>query len=204
MQLTGVRRAWLGGVAGPIGFLMVSFANAALRPEIVRSQGWASWPSSMALGGPPTALVQISAFVWLAGCYTVFAMGSLRPSFGWGMAVVGYLAVAFGDGLLAFPTDGPGMDPTWHGALHLAGVIWVTLATLVAVAGVTHATWRDPRWLPWRLVAWVPFAAAIVGVVAGFDQGWAKVTYVVGITLPGAVAGWLMARQPLAGGQAAT
>jgi hypothetical protein len=189
-----VKRAWLGGVAGPIGFLVVSFTMAALRPEIIRAQGWASWPSSMALGGPPVALAQIGAFLWLAGGYLVFAKGSLRPAFGWGMATVGYLAVAFGDVLLAFPTDEPGVDPTWHGGVHLVGVIWVTLATLVAVAGVTQVTWRDPRWRPWRLVAWIPFVAALVGLVGGFDRGWAKVIYVVGITLPGAVAGLLMAR----------
>lgn len=192
-----MKRAWLGGVAGPVGFLVVSFTMAALRPEIIRGQGWASWPSSMALGGPPAALVQIGAFLWLSVCYAVFATGSLRPAFGWGMASVGYLAVAFGDVLLAFPTDEPGVDPTWHGGVHLVGVIWVTLATLVAVAGVTKTTWGDPRWRPWRVVAWIPFAAALVGLMGGFDRGWAKVIYVVGITLPGAVAGLLMARQPV-------
>ena len=30
----------------------------------------------------------------------------------------------------------------------------------------------------------------------GIDHGWAKVTYVVGITAPGAVAGWLAHREP--------
>lgn len=199
-----MKRAWLGGVAGPVGFLAVSFAMAALRPEIIRSQGWASWPSSMALGGPPAALVQIGAFLWLASCYLVFAIGALRPAFGWGMAAIGYVAVAFGDMLLAFPTDRPGVEPTWHGGVHLAGVIWVSVATLVAVTGVTLATRSDPRWRPWRLVAWIPFGAALVGLAAGFDQGWAKIVYVVGITLPGAVAGVLMARRSAAGARPAT
>ena len=188
-----MRRAWLGGVAGPVGFLAISFAAAAARSDIIRAHGWASWPSSMALGGPPAALAQIAAFLWLTVCYVVFGVWSLRPAFGWGMAAIGYLAVAFGDALLAFPTDGPGAGPTWHGGVHLAGVIWVTLATLVAVTGLTRSTWGDRRWRPWRSVAWIPFAAAALGLAAGFDQGWAKVVYVVGITLPGAVAGWLMA-----------
>ncbi len=82
-------------------------------------------------------------------------------------------------------------------------MIWVTVATLVAVVGVTRATWSDARWLPWRLVAWIPFAAALVGLAAGFDEGWAKVSYVVGITLPGAVAGLLMARRSVAGARPA-
>ena len=191
-----MERAWIGGVAGPVGFLAASFAMAAVRPEIIRAQGWESWPSSMALGGPPEALVQIGAFLWLVCCYTVFALGALRPAFGWGPAAIGYLAIAVGDALLAFPTDRPGVSLTWHGALHLTGVVWATIATLVAVTGVTLSTRTDPRWRPWRLVAWIPFAATVIGMAAGFDRGWAKVTYVVGITLPGAIAGLLMARQP--------
>jgi hypothetical protein len=193
-----MRRAWIGGVAGPAGFLAISFAMAAIRPEIIRTQGWASWPSSMALGGPPAALLEIGAFLWLTSWYTVFALGSLRPAFGWSMAAIGYLAIAFGDVLLAFPTDEPGLDPTWHGAVHFVGVVWVTFATLVAVLGVTRSTRADPRWRPWRLVMWIPFAAALIGVLGGADRGWAKVIYVVGITLPSAVAGLLMARQPAA------
>ena len=191
-----IRRAAWGGIAGPVGFLALSFLMAALRPEIIRAQGWASWPSSMALGGPPVALVQIGTFLWLTLCYSVFALGALRPLFGWTAAAIGYLVIAVGDGLLAFPTDGPGTGTSWHGTLHLAGVIVVTVATLVAVAGVTIATRDRPWWKPWRTVAWIPFAATLIGMAAGFDHGWAKVTYVVGITAPGAVAGWLAHREP--------
>jgi hypothetical protein len=188
-------RAWAAGIAGPAGFLVLMFAAAAARSDLIRGQGWVGWPSSMSLGGPPAALVGIAAFLWLALCDVVFAIGSLRPAFGWGAAALGYLAVAAGDVLLAFPTDAPEVDLTWHGGLHLAGVLVVTVATLVAVIGVTAATRGDAGWRPWRLVAWVPFAAALVGLLDGFEHGWAKVTYVVGITLPGAMAGWLMARR---------
>ncbi len=190
-----IRRAAWGGVAGPVGFLAVSFLMAALRPEIIESQGWASWPSSMALGGPPAAPAQIAAFLWLTLCYSVFALGALRPLFGWGLAAGGYLAIGAGDALLAFPTDEPGVPTSWHGIVHLTGVVVVTVATLVAVAGVTLSTRESPAWRPWRAVAWIPFVATLVGVVAGFDQGWAKVVYVVGITAPGAVAGWLVRRE---------
>ena len=179
-----------------MGFLALSFLMAALRPEIIRAHGWASWPSSMSLGGPPVSLVQIGTFLWLTLCYTVFALSALRPLFGWTAAALGYLVIAVGDGLLAFPTDGPGTGTSWHGTLHLAGVIVVTVATLVAVAGVTIATRDRPWWKPWRTVAWIPFAATLVGMAAGFDHGWAKVTYVVGITAPGAVAGWLAHCEP--------
>ena len=50
-----VRRAAVAGVIGPIGFLLVAFALAALRLDVIHAEGWASWPSSMALGGWPGA-----------------------------------------------------------------------------------------------------------------------------------------------------
>ena len=150
----------------------------------------------MALGGPPEALVQIGAFLWLVGCYMVFALGSLRPAFGWGPAAIGYLAIAVGDVLLAFPTDRAGRQP--HLARRAApgrgGV--GTVATLVAVTGVTLSTRSDPRWRPWRRWPGSRSSLRSIGMAAGFDRGWAKVSYVVGITMPGAIAGLLMARQP--------
>lgn len=191
-----MRRAWIAGIAGPVGFLAVMGVAALARAHLIREHGWAGWPSSMSLAGPPAALVGIAGFLWLTACYSLFAVGSLRPAFGWGAAAIGYLAIAFGDALLAFPTDASGAPVTWHGTLHLAGVLIATVATLVAVGGVTAVTRRDARWRPWRFVAWIPFAAALVGLLAGFDHGWAKVTYVVGITLPGAVVGALMAGEP--------
>ena len=78
--------------------------------------------------------------------------------------------------------------------LHLAGVTLVTVATLVATAGVTRATRSRADWRAWRFVAWVPFAAGALGVVSVAEMGWAKVTYVVGISVPAAVADWLIYR----------
>jgi hypothetical protein len=171
------------GIAGPAGFLAVSFTMAVVRPELIHAHGWASWPSIMATGGPPAALPQLLAFLWLGACYAVFASFALRPEIRSTAATGGFLAVAVGDALLAFPTDVAG-GTSWHGALHLAGVLLVTSATLVGVVAVTIAT-RDRRtFRPWRGVAWVPVAAATIGLVAGFHDGWAKVVYVVGITAP--------------------
>jgi len=178
------RRAALAGVAGPLGFLAVSFTMAVMRPELIRAQGWASWPSSMALGGA-AGVPQILAFLWLAACYPVFALGALRPVLGVPAAWGGFLGVAAGDVLLAFPTDAPGAGTSWHGTLHLAGVLVATAATVVAAVGVTAATWDRSRWRPWRrLGAPVVAAGVLIGLLGGFDQGWAKVAYVLGITLP--------------------
>jgi hypothetical protein len=192
-----IRRAAVAGIVGPVGFLSVSFALALVRSDVIDRQGWASWPSSMALGGWP-GVPQTLAFLWLAGAYTVFALRALRPSLGVGPGVRaawgGFLAIAIGELLLAFTTDAPGADLSWHGAVHLAGVILITIATLVAAGGLALATRHRASWGPWRAVAWVPFAAAMVGMVAGFDEGWAKVTYVLGITLPVIVVGILVRR----------
>jgi hypothetical protein len=187
------RAASLAGIAGPIGFLTVAFLLSILRHDLVVTQGWRGWPSSMALGGP-LGIPMICAFLWLAGCYTVFSLGALRPALRVRAAWVGFLAIAAGDALLAFPTDAPDTATTWHGSLHLAGVLFTTVATLVAAAGVTVATHRRPGWHVWRLTLPVPFVAAAVGAAAGFDSGWAKVIYVVGITLPAAVVGGLLLR----------
>ena len=182
--LRQVRWAAAAGAAGPIGFLVVSFAMAALRREVVASGGWVSWPSSMATGGPPAAVPQILAFLWLGGCYAVFAVFALRPVLRAPVVTWSFLAVAVGDLMLASPTDVAGASVTWHGRLHLTGVLVATVATVVAAAASLVAVRRRPGWGPWRAAAPVLFVAALVGALGGFDAGAAKVIYVVGITLP--------------------
>lgn len=197
----GVGRAWATGVAGPVGFLLVSFAMALLRPDLIRAEGWASWPSSMALGGPPASLPQILAFLWLAICYAIFALRGLRPAINDPISTGAFLVIAAFDALLAFPTDGPGAGVTWHGSLHLVGVIGATAATLVATGSSVRVTRRLAGWRPWRYASAVVLLAALVGVVAGFDVALAKVVYVLGITLPVTVLAWCV-RRSLAHGDA--
>ena len=189
-------RPWAAaaGIAGPVGFLMVCFVLAALRRDVIAAQGWVSWPSSMALGGAP-GIPMVLGFVWLAACYAACSLGGLRPGLRHPAAWIGVLAIAAGDLLLAFPTDAPETPSTWHGGLHLAGVVLATIATLVATVGVTQATRGRPGWRSWRATLPVPFVATVMGVAAGFDEGWAKVLYVVGITLPAAVVGRCLLRE---------
>ena len=189
-----VRWAAAAGAAGPIGFLMVSFAMAALRRDVVASGGWVSWPSSMATGGPPAAVPQILAFCWLGGCYAVFAIFALAPVLRAPVVTGSFLAVALGDLMLAFPTDVAGSPGTWHGTLHLGGVLIATVATVVASAASLVVVRHRPGWGPWRAAAPVVFVAALVGAFGGFDAGAAKVIYVVGITLPVPVLAWEVGR----------
>jgi hypothetical protein len=189
-----IRTTALAGIVGPVAFLVVAFASALLRPDVIRTQGWVSWPSSMALGGRP-GIPQIAAFLVLAASYPMFALGAVRPALRDGMAWGGFLGIAVGDALLAAPTDGVGREPTWLGAAHLVGVFIATGASLVAAAGVTRATLGDPAWRVWRQVGAPAIAiATVVGAVAGFTTGWAKVVYVLGITLPVPLVAFLLRR----------
>jgi hypothetical protein len=190
------RAASWAGAAGPIGFLAAAFVLAALRPRVIASAGWTGWPSSLATGGP-AGVPMIAAFVWLGGCYAVFALGALRPANISAIAVIGYLVTAGGDALLAFPTDA-GEPVTWHGALHLAGVVVATVGTLIALVGLLVATGGRGTWSPLRPAGAVVAAAAGIGLVAGSQHGWAKVVYVVGITAPAVVVPWCLARDAAA------
>ena len=166
---------------------------AVVRHDVIVRQGWVSWPSSMALGGTP-GLPMVATFLWLGGCYAVFALGALRPASISRLAVGGYMVTAAGDVLLAFPTDAPGSTTSWHGVLHLAGVVVATLGTLLVAIGLLRATGGRGVWRPLRPAVAVLVVATVVGVGAGFDAGWAKVVYVVGITLPAAVVPWCLRR----------
>ncbi len=79
---------------------------------------------------------------------------------------------ATGDALLAFPTDAPGQPTSWHGALHLAGVLVANAGTIV-VARRTVAGDRRPRLVASRFARrpQCSFAATAVGVGGGFDVG---------------------------------
>ena len=191
-----IGNAALAGIVGPTVFLVVAFAGALLRSDLIRAQGWTSWPSSMSLGGR-AGIPQIAAFVGLAVSYPIFALGAVRPALGDRLAWGGFLGIAVGDALLAAPTDAAGRALTWHGATHLVGVFVATAASLLAAVGVTRATLGDPTWKAWRLVGAPSIAVAtVVGAVAGFDHGWAKVVYVLGITLPVPLVATLIRRRP--------
>lgn len=191
-----IRRNALAGIVGPIGFLAIAFAMAALRSDVIATSGWASWPSSIATGGA-AGVPQSVAFLYLCGCYVIFAVGALRPGLRSVAAWGGFLGIATGDILLAFPTDVGDAPLSWHGAVHVAGVIVVTAATVVATIAVAVATRRTRTWRPWRMVGTpVVLASALVGVVTGFDDGWAKIVFVVGITAPVPLIGILLRREP--------
>jgi len=181
------------GAAGPLGFVVVSLALAGLRSDVIERQGWVSWPSSLSLGGAAGAPM-IAAFLWLGACYAVFAIGALRPAAVSSIAVAGYLVTSGGDALLALPTDAPGVPTTWHGALHAVGIVVATAGTLVVSIALLWATGGRAAWRPLRPAIAMVVVSGVVGLAAAFGVPWAKVVYVVGITLPAAVVPWCLAR----------
>ena len=181
------------GAAGPCLFLLISFTMAALRRDVIHIEGWASWPSSMGIGGWPGA-PQILAFLLLAGCYPAFAWWALRPTVGRGFVM--FSVIALGELFLAFPTDARGQGVSWHGVVHLTGVLVVTAATAVAAIVLTSATWKLQGWRAWRYLGLPSVAAGVVvGAIAGFHTGWAKVFFVLAITLPIPLLARLTARE---------
>jgi len=192
------RVALWAGAAGPAGFVVAALALAIARHGVIERQGWVSWPSSMALDGV-AGVPMIAIFLWLGVCYWAFALGALRPAGISSIAVGGYLVTASGDLLLAFPTDAPGSATTWHGAVHLAGVVIATIGTVAVAGGLLHATGGRGAWRPLRPAVAVVAVSTAIGIAAGFEEGWAKVVYVVGITLPAAVVPWCLSRAGLGG-----
>ena len=181
------------GTLGPCLFLLTSFAMALLRRDVIRAEGWVSWPSSMAIGGW-AGTPQILAFLTLALCYPVFAWWALRPAVGPGF--LAFTAIAFGELCLSFPTDARGRGVSWHGTVHLMGVLVVTAATAVAAVAITYATRKRAAWRAWRLVGMPSIiGGVVVGAVAGFHAGWAKVFFVLAITLPIPLLAQLVARE---------
>lgn len=188
-----VRVGAAAGVAGPCLFLSIAFAMAVARADVIRAQGWASWPSSMAIGGW-VGSAQIAAFLILAACYPVFAWWALRPTLGRG--AVAFTVLALGELFLAFPTDARGQGASWHGIMHLIGVFVVTGATAVASVQITRVAWKLPGWRSWRWVGAPSVAVGVVvGVVGGFHTGWAKVFFVLAITLPIPLLAGVVARE---------
>jgi hypothetical protein len=188
--LVRVRRAAVAGALGPIGFLAVSFTMAIARTDLLRTHGWASWPSVLATGGPPVSVPQTAAFLWIAGCYAVFAIGALGPVLRAPVVTVSFLILATGDALLAFPTDVGTPAPTWHGSLHLAGVVLATAATVVVAIASLIVLRGRPGWTAWRGATAVIFLGAVIGLAGGFVSGPAKVLYVLAITVPVPVLAW--------------
>jgi hypothetical protein len=153
--------AWTG-VAAPMVWLGGALLMSHAERDFMQELGWDVWPSGLALG--PYGAGQIVVFLVFAGLYIAFAAYAARVATWSRLARSGSrvaLAGAVLTPLLAFHTNPPGQDATWHGTLHALGYFALMVSLLVALVTVLAGLLRrEPR--GWRCapaaLALVPFA----------------------------------------------
>lgn len=143
----------LAGVAAPVVFLggagVLSWAE---RDFMEHDLGWDVWPSGLALG--PVGWGQVAVFLAFSALLVVFSVhlvgvpAPTRPARGGALVLaVGSLVSV----LLAFRTDPPGADVTWHGVLHAVGYVVMMLALLVGMAMTYPSRIRRSTAQQWAL-----------------------------------------------------
>ncbi len=155
------------GVAGAVLFLggvvLVSWSERDFMAEL----GWDVWPSGTALG--PHGWATVVVFLFTGLCQMAFALTLLSQT---GEGAVrklgaGLLFVSgFGMAMLAFKTDPPNADATWHGVLHVAAYFTFFFALLLAYGVLAWGSWKRldrSSWkyaplafLPWLVVFLLP------------------------------------------------
>ncbi len=155
------RRGALFGAAGPllflVGVVLVSWSERDFMAEL----GWEVWPSGTALG--PHGWATVLVFLLTGLCQMVFARTLLVQAgestvrkLGAGLLFVSGLGMA----MLAFKTDRPDADATWHGVLHVAAYFTFFLGLLLAYVVLAWGSWNRLERTSWKyaplaLVPWL-------------------------------------------------
>jgi uncharacterized protein DUF998 len=147
-----LRAGAIAGALAPFVFLLATVGISWLENDFMERLGWDVWPSGLALG--PHGWLQIVNFIGLGILLIAFALAvrAVPPRNRWVrvapvlLALAGVAAV-----MLAFRTDPPDRDETWHGILH--GAAYLTwLGSLVISYPLTwwrlrgSSVWGKPRW----------------------------------------------------------
>jgi len=133
------RLAALLGVAGPLLFLAGVILVSWSERDFIAELGWDNWPSGTALG--PNGWATVLVFLLTGLCQMAFARSLLAQA---GASTVrklgaGLLVVSgFGMAMLAFKTDHPDAELTWHGVIHVVAyfTFFLGLHTRLRCAGV--------------------------------------------------------------------
>jgi hypothetical protein len=151
--------AW-AGVAAPVVWLGGALVMSHVDQHFMDQLGWDVWPSGLALG--PHGWGQVVIFLVFAAVYAAFAVQVSRSCrwsrlarWGGRLMVVGACLSPF----LAFKTDPPGAQMTWHGALHAAGYVTLMVSMLVAFVSVYPGLIRRTSPQAWRVA---PLALLLV------------------------------------------
>lgn len=155
------RRGAMMGIFAPLFFLAGVVVISWIERDFMNDLGWDVWPSGTALG--PYGWVAILIFSITGLCQMAFALTLLTQAGDRLVRKVGaglLLVSGFGMAMLAFKTDPPDADATWHGILHLAAYLTFFLGLLFAYVVLAWGSWNrldrsSWRYAPLALLSWL-------------------------------------------------
>jgi hypothetical protein len=161
MSVLDERRGALLGVAGPLVFLVGVVLVSWSERDFMAVLGWNNWPSGTALG--PHGWATVLVFILTGLCQIAFALSLLRQA---GKSVVRKLGAGllllsgFGMAMLAFKTNHPDSDVTWHGHIHAAAYFTFFFSLLLAYVVLTLGSWKrldrsSWKYAPLALLPWL-------------------------------------------------
>jgi hypothetical protein len=154
-------RGALLGVTGPLLFLVGVILISWSERDFMAELGWEHWPSGTALG--PHGWATVLVFLLTGVCQMAFALALLAQA---GRSTVrklgaGLLLVSgFGMAMLAFKTNHPDADVTWHATIHVAAYFTFLLGLLLAYLGLAWGSWKrldrsSWKYAPLALLPWL-------------------------------------------------
>ena len=165
-------RGALLGVAGPllflVGVVLVSWSERDFMAEL----GWENWPSGTALG--PHGWATVLVFLVTGLCQMGFALALLAQAGPSAVRKLGaglLLVSGFGMAMLAFKTNHPDADLTWHAYIHVAGYFTFFFGLLLAYVVLVWGSWNrldrsSWRYAPLALLPWLGVFAVPEGLKA--------------------------------------
>jgi len=161
MGVFGHPRGAFLGVAGPliflVGVVLVSWSERDFMAEL----GWEHWPSGTALG--PHGWATVLVFLLTGLCQMTFALSLLAQAGKSAVRKLGaslLLVSGFGMAMLAFKTNHPDSDVTWHATIHVAAYFTFLVSLLLAYVVLTWGSWKrldrsSWKYAPLVLIPWL-------------------------------------------------
>jgi hypothetical protein len=155
-----LRAGAIAGALAPFVFLLATVGISWVEESFMERLGWDVWPSGLALG--PHGWLQLLNFIVLGVLVVAFAfaVGAVPARSRWAKAAPVLLGIAgVAAGMLAFETDPPDRDETWHGLIHG----WAFVTSLASLVLSYPFTWWRLRGDPvWRTARWPTLLALLL------------------------------------------
>ena len=161
MSVVDHPRGALVGAAGPLVFLVGVVLVSWSERDFMAVLGWNNWPSGTALG--PHGWATVLVFLLTGLCQMTFALSLLVQAGKSAVRKLGasfLLVSGFGMAMLAFKTNHPDSDVTWHAAVHVAAYFTFFVSLLLAYVVLTWGSWNrldrsSWRYAPLALLPWL-------------------------------------------------